>query len=51
MICENYEANRLTAITQGSETVQLAYYADNRRTTLTLPNGVTVNYEYDIASN
>lgn len=42
--------NRLTAITQGSSVVAFVYDAANRRTQLTLPNGVTVDYGYDAAS-
>jgi YD repeat-containing protein len=44
-------ANRLTNITQGSSSVGLAYDNANRRTTLTLPNGVTVSYTYDLDSH
>jgi RHS repeat-associated protein len=40
-------ANRLTGITQGSSSVALNYDAANRRTSLTLPNGVAVAYTYD----
>jgi RHS repeat-associated protein len=43
-------ASRLTAITQGSSPVQFAYDAASRRTTLTLPNGVTTQSGYDRAS-
>ena len=43
-------ASRLSSITQGSSLVQLAYDAASRRTTLTLPNGVTTQYGYDSAS-
>ncbi len=43
-------ANRLTQITQGSATVQFSYDADNRRASLTLPNGVVTTYSYDTAS-
>jgi hypothetical protein len=44
-------ANRLTTITQGSVSVSLGYDTANCRTTLTLPNGVTVSYSYESASN
>ncbi len=40
-------ANRLTAITQGSSSVGINYDNANRRTSLTLPNGVTVGYSVD----
>ena len=40
-------ANRLTAITQGSSAVDISYDNVNRRTSLTLPNGVTVGYGFD----
>ncbi len=40
-------ANRLTAITQGSSAVGINYDNANRRTSLTLPNGVTVGYSVD----
>ena len=49
-----YEAGqsvRLTAIAQGSASVGFAYDSADRRTTLTLPNGVTVSYAYDNASH
>ncbi|HVB86246.1 MAG TPA: RHS repeat domain-containing protein [Candidatus Dormibacteraeota bacterium] len=36
-------ANRLTQITQGTSTVSFAYDNANRRTSLTLPNGVTMS--------
>ena len=42
-----YNASRLTGITQGSSTVGFVYDNANRRTTLALPNGVTVAYTYD----
>jgi RHS repeat-associated protein len=46
-----YDGNsRLTQITQGTQTVTLTYDAANRRTTLTLPNGVTTTYTHDTAS-
>jgi RHS repeat-associated protein len=43
-------ANRLTQISQGSANVSFGYDNDSRRTSLTLPNGVTLNYGYDAAS-
>jgi RHS repeat-associated protein len=43
-------ASRLTGVTQGSASVTLAYDAADRRTSLTLPNGIVVSYGYDAAS-
>ena len=43
-------ANRLSAITQGSNAAGFAYDAANRRTQLTLPNGVSLAYTYDADS-
>jgi RHS repeat-associated protein len=43
-------ANRFTQIAQASSTVGFAYDDANRRTTLTLANGVTVTYGYDNAN-
>src|SRR6266705_1612377 len=43
-------ANRLTRISQGSANVSFGYDNDSRRTSLSLPNGVTLNYGYDAAS-
>ena len=43
-------ANRLTQISQGSANVSFGYDNDSRRTSLTLPNGVALNYGYDAAS-
>ncbi|MGZ5095968.1 MAG: hypothetical protein ACXWCH_33065 [Burkholderiales bacterium] len=40
-------ANRLTQIAQGSSAVGFVYDNVNQRTTLTLPNNVTVAYTYD----
>jgi YD repeat-containing protein len=40
-------ANRLTGITQGSNSVAIDYDNAERRTSLTLPNGVTVAYGVD----
>src|SRR5207244_8245908 len=37
-------------ITQGASTVGFGYDNAGRRTSLTLPNGVTVNYTYDAGS-
>src|SRR5262249_25016138 len=37
-------------ITQGTATATIAYDNANRRTSLTLSNGVAVNYDYDAAS-
>jgi RHS repeat-associated protein len=42
-----YDSNRLTSETQGSQSVGLSYDSANRRTCLTLPNGVIVSYGYD----
>ncbi|HEY3304707.1 MAG TPA: RHS repeat protein, partial [Candidatus Binatia bacterium] len=44
------DANRLTQITQGSSVVTLGYDAAGRRISLTLPNGILVQYVYDAAS-
>ncbi len=43
-------ANRLTQITQGSSSTLLNYDNANRRSTLTLPNGVLLQYSFDTAS-
>jgi hypothetical protein len=48
-------ANRLSGIYQesggcgssGSPATGFSYYSSNRRTKLTLPNGLTVSYSYD----
>jgi len=40
-------ANRLAGIAQGSTGVGLNYDNANRRTCLTLPNGVVASYGYD----
>jgi YD repeat-containing protein len=42
---------QVTQIAQGSSVVQIAYDADGRRTSLTLPNGVIANYAYDADSH
>jgi len=42
--------NRLTQIAQGTSTVSFGYDAANRRSTLTLPNGVVMSYSYDAGS-
>ena len=43
-------ADRVTQIVKGGATVTLAYDNANRRTSLTLPNGVVTEYAYDAAS-
>jgi RHS repeat-associated protein len=43
-------AHRLTSIAQGSASVGFTYDNADRRTVLTLPNGVTVESAYDAAS-
>jgi RHS repeat-associated protein len=43
-------AGRLTGLQQGGQGVNVAYDASGRRTSLTLPNGVTTSYTYDPAS-
>jgi YD repeat-containing protein len=43
-------ADRLTSITQGTSVVQYANDAASRRTSLTLPNGVSTAYGYDTAT-
>jgi RHS repeat-associated protein len=45
------DADRLTQITQGSSTVTIAYDDIGRRTSLTLPNGISTEYQYDLASH
>ena len=40
-------ANRLTQIAQGTSTVGFSYDTVNRRSTLTLSNGVNMSYTYD----
>src|SRR5439155_1416045 len=46
-----YDANsRLTQILRGTQTVGLDYDDAGRRTLLTLPNGVSTEYQYDTAS-
>jgi YD repeat-containing protein len=40
-------ANRITQITQGAASVNFGYDASSRRTSLTLPNGISVAYTYD----
>ncbi len=44
-------ANRLTQITQGGSSTVLNYDNANRRSTLTLPNGVLLQYSFDTASH
>jgi YD repeat-containing protein len=43
-------ASRLTQIAQGASAVSFVYDTANRRTSLTLPNGVVMSYSYDKAS-
>jgi RHS repeat-associated protein len=43
-------ANRLIQITQGSSIVSFTYDAAGRRASLTLPNGILIEYVYDAAS-
>src|SRR3989441_2589612 len=43
-------ADRLTQIGQGASTVGFSYDNAGRRTSLSLPNGVTVAYSFDAAS-
>ena len=45
------DANRLTLITQGTSNVTFGYDAASRRTSLTLPNGVSATYGYDSTSH
>jgi len=46
-----YDVNsRLTQIVQGSQGADFTYDTVNRRTSLVLPNGITVTYTYDEAS-
>lgn len=42
--------SRFVQIAQGASTVGFAYDSNGRRTMLTLPNGVTMSYSYDTAS-
>jgi YD repeat-containing protein len=44
------DVNRLTQITPGAATVTIGYDNANRRTSVTLRNGVVVAYRYDAAS-
>jgi YD repeat-containing protein len=44
------DTNRITGITQGSASVGLTYDGAGRRATLTLPNGVAVEYGYNRSS-
>jgi len=41
------DANRMTQITQGTSTVGFTYDNINRRSTMTLANGVNLAYTYD----
>src|SRR5207249_2162765 len=43
-------ADHLTQIAQGSSAAGFTYDNAGRRTSLTLPNGVTVNYSFDVGS-
>jgi RHS repeat-associated protein len=43
-------ANRLTNVVQGTQTVIIGYDNANRRTSLTLPNGIVLTYGYDNAN-
>ena len=45
-----YDADRLIQISQGSSTAAFTYDPAGRRSTLTLPNGITTSYSYDNAS-
>jgi RHS repeat-associated protein len=42
--------NRVTRISQAPSNVGFTYDSDSRRTSLTLPNGITTSYNYDVAS-
>jgi RHS repeat-associated protein len=44
------DASRMTAVTQGTQTVGLGYDNAGRRTSLAYPNGVNTSYSYDDAS-
>jgi len=47
----SYDSNsRLTQITQAAQTVTIAYDVAGRRTFLSLPNAVSTEYHYDMAS-
>jgi len=43
--------HQLTSITQGTATIGMSYDAANRRSTLTLANGIVATYGYDSASH
>jgi RHS repeat-associated protein len=47
---QSNSAIHLTQIAQGASTVAFGYDSDSRRTSLTLPNGVTMSYNYDAGS-
>jgi YD repeat-containing protein len=47
--CDN--GDRLTQIAQGGAAVAIAYDSANRRTSVTLPNGVRMEYSYDNGSD
>lgn len=44
-------ANRMTQLAQGTSIVSLAYDPSGRRASVMLPNGVSMNYTYDSASD
>ncbi|MCW5625047.1 MAG: hypothetical protein KIT73_10055 [Burkholderiales bacterium] len=44
------DANRITGITQGSNSVGFTYDNANRRTVANIPNGVSIEYGYDDAN-
>ena len=44
------DINRLKRITQGASVVDFDYDAAGRRKSLTLPNRILVEYDYDVAS-
>jgi RHS repeat-associated protein len=43
-------ANRLSALSQGTATIQFTYDNDNRRQTVILSNGIVLTYGFDAAS-
>src|SRR5260370_1157705 len=44
------QSNRLLYIQKGTSSVSFGYDNDNRRTSMTLPNGIVVSYVYDAGS-
>lgn len=44
------DTNRLTSVTQGTSLVAITYDNADRRSTLTLPNGIVTTYGYDNAN-